>query len=322
MRSFNILLLSTLLSIFASAQVNPYGFKLTIDGKLEFAEHIDFQYAPRITDTAFIYCAGDTSYIDFNQFMHDNMVILEPSSPEWTDYSSIEEENKEENYEDFLLDITTYQVVWDTNASITQELSPQTQIKKNHFEDVLNYHGEISDSTQREIKKILNDYIQQNKQKDITWKNWYALRTKLSEEDELKDKEPVYDYILDKAVFFEYTEDRLTRVIGYFFNSGGVENDTLVYDRRGNLIYFHRETIGIAGEEFYFTYNWRNKLTKVKHLYYHYNSNYYDACPSCINYSKPSIHKYKYKRWGNLKSITTQNEYHTGTCYFSFPNLK
>ena len=133
-------------------------------------------------------------------------------------------------------------------------------------------------------------------------KDWYKLQEFLSVEDSIINKEPVYDYLIDKVVFYAYDSGKLVGSIGYFHANSGIEIDTLKYDSSGKLIFFSKESIGISHDSYYFYYNEKGQVVEIKHVYYHYESDQYEKCPSCKRYATYR-YKYSYNAQAKLNSI-------------------
>lgn len=290
-------------------QVIPYGMALKPNGSLEFILYAPYPYRPTITDTIFVENQGEKTAADSLVFCYTHLRLLEPESPSWTNYGSQPDFsyfNKPTN--ESMVVVTGFdssQVFWPT-AKILPPV--EKKVSKKLFKDVWDYHGHMNDSSKKAVVNQLEDYVHQYHGKDIVWQNWYRLHEQLSEEDTVIDKAPVYDFILDKMIVYQYRGDQLEGALGYFHGMAGVEKDSIRYDSKGNLIYFCRESVGITRDQLLFSYDTQNRLTEYKHLYYSYQSSQYGPCPSCPDVDQYAHQKFTYDEHGLLRTITSFEE--------------
>lgn len=263
------------------AQINPIGFQMTLKGKVEIiTENQNIKVLARI-DSVFTVANGDTTFKKLFTLDPEFLVLLSPPNKNWTDaslvYSGIKADGGSDAQTNFYLDQDIIKpVLLDSSIRVIEQYS-----EKPKFEDEVIFHGDLSPELKDYFKKLLDDHIEKHKGIAEEDDDWDAIGDLLAYEDTVEDGGFIYPGLVDKLVFYKYEDDRLSTITGYYFNMTALERDSLQYDEGGNLIYFHRETIGYGGERLYFTYNDKNQLIEYRSDYYDFHSDSYDPCPSC-----------------------------------------
>ena len=156
----------------------------------------------------------------------------------------------------------------------------------------------INDTNFVQIKSILRDYVTEfwgrNDRDDKRWE----LHQILSDPDSIVEHIPVFDYVVDKAIFYNYKDTFLQSILGYHWDYN-VEMDTMRYDRKGNIIYYARETPGVFRHELHFKYDRHRRIIAVDKVYLSWldqNREYYEES------IRESYH-YKYNKQGKISEI-------------------
>jgi hypothetical protein len=123
----------------------------------------------------------------------------------------------------------------------------------------------LTDSILRLVKSKLSDYVSNRPWSD---EKLEKLRNEISGYDTIIDGIAQFDYIVDLFITYDYDKkDKLTRVLGYHW-SQPMEMDSLKYDKKGNLIYFSREQLGINKSEYSFKYDKSGRVISVDTRYF------------------------------------------------------
>ena len=279
------------------SQVIPTGLTLKINGELEITlDNYRFNITS-IKDSVLVTSGTYQRWMDILEVESEILSIIETPDPDWTSWSVLEEELNPSSDEYLnsmpVADWSLYDSTLETN---------QTETQSSAYEDVFEYHGTLTDAQKKEIHDTLDAYALKHSEKDLVMKDWYAVQEFLSVEDTIINKELVYDYLIDKVIFYTYDDGKLVGSIGYFHSSAGIEIDTLKYDSSGKLIFFSKESIGISHDSYYFYYNENNQVIEIKHVDYSYHSSLYENCPSCKQYSTYEF-KFSYNAQGKINSM-------------------
>ncbi len=311
MRNYLLLFLFAFVQ-YVNAQINPIGFKMTLKGEVKIItkdQYID--YSNRI-DSVRVICEDDTKVFSPHQFSQRYLMFMDPPDKNWTDASLIPRNTEADG---------------GSNSKKGEMLSrleapvlviPQDQIiykiEKAQFEDEVIFHGELNPDLKSYFSKLLDNHIEKYKGVAEDDEEWDEIGDLLSYEDTVENEGFIYPAMVDKLVFYKYEGEKLSTITGYYFNITALERDSLVYDNRGNLIYFHRESIGSGGERLYFKYNDKNQVIEFKSDYYDFHSDSYDECPSCKVVTEYEHFVFEYDEKGYLKSKDNQTNQYTPFC--------
>jgi len=294
------------------SQVIPTGLTLKVNGELEITLDNYRLNVNIIRDSILVTCDSYSRWMDIEELESEYLSIIETPDPNWTNWSVIGYENNPND--EYLINAPIVNWAFYDSAIETNH----TENQSNKFENIFEYHGTLTDVQKEEVYDTLNSYALQHSEKPLVMKDWYKLQKFLSVEDTMINKEPVYDYLIDKVVFYTYDSGKLVRSIGYFHANSGIEIDTLKYDSSGKLIFFSKESIGISHDSYYFYYNELGQVVELKHVYYHYASDQYEKCSSCKQYSTYR-HKYSYNAQGQLNSMKHLSYGKWYECTFEYP---
>lgn len=306
MKSIIIAFTFVLFMVYDTIAQNPLGVYIDIDGKVKFWAG-EANRNGNMDDTVYTSFKGKRQLIDLRNLKYDDLTLLE--APRYIATSicnmdpSIHYDTTDRAGPDTQINVTKSFIdhnptllytIPTTSVDISQAFSatPNHPAKirpaQKEFRDDIRGAG-LNDSTIKEVKAILVEYINR-----LTG-NWEgnddreALRRKLSLPDTIIEKKAVYDYLVDLFVVHHYdSKNRLTKVIGYHWNLG-VEVDSLRYDKAGNLVYFSRDKIGSIRKEFIFTYNKNARVSTVSYMYSTVGAN-----RNTTHYTHPEIQKMKF----------------------------
>lgn len=313
MKHLKILFLFILYSSFLKGQVLPFGIMMDIRGQLQKVE--DINYRSYIVDTIYLEYNNKFEFGDVGNFIQSFLMFLEPPTQysqtpsnmdpsRQYDTSYVEEipYNSNQYYPYFYTPISIATLFVDTISFFLDSIqeSPNPCFIPLYDEWVgLN----VNDSNLVEIKTIVRNYVTElwgkNDRDDKRWE----LHQILSEPDSIVEKIPVFDYVVDRAVFYNYQDTFLNSILGYHWNYG-VEIDSMRYDSKGNMSYYARETPGVFRHELHFQYDKKRRIISVEKVYLSWldqNKEYYEE-------SIREKYLYRYNRQGKISEITVCNQ--------------
>ena len=320
MKSIIILFIFKIIIICDSVAQNPLGVYLDIDGKVKFWVG-EANRNGNIDDSVYMSNKGEKMLIDLRNLKYDYLTLLEAQRDIVTSSCEMDPSRNYDTTEQFESDSQMYSTKYliDINQSILF-LEPYATIdiciggsEQKEFMDDMRGAG-LNDSTVKEIKTILIQYINRLTGKWEGDNERDGLRRKLSLPDTIIEQKVVYDYLVDLFVVHNYDrKNRLTKVIGYHWDLG-VEVDSLRYDKKGNLISFCRDKIGSGRCEFIFKYNKHAQVSNICYNYSTVGANRYST-----QYTNPEIQimKFTYNNDGimNSKSLL-QKDGSISTTYY------
>tara|TARA_R110002072_G_scaffold99364_9_gene218585 strand:- start:7248 stop:8195 length:948 start_codon:yes stop_codon:yes gene_type:complete len=295
------------------AQINPIGFRMNFKGEVKIISKQNNIEAFDLYDSLLLVCNEDSNWMTCEEYRRNHLIFLDKTDENWTRASLVYQETKYDAGSDAMKFIGTKNLALPPSYSIDLEKQ-----KPAIFEDEIRFDGELSPELKLYFQKLLEDYVEKYKGKAQDDDEWEEIGDLLSSEDSIENQGFVYPAMVDKLVFYKYEKEKLSTVTGYFFNITAVERDSLVYDDRGNLIYFHRESIGYGGERLYFKYNEKNQLVEYHSDYYDFHSPNYDECPSCKVVSPFEHFIFSYDKNGLLKSKNNKTNAYTPHCFISY----
>ncbi|MCB9234513.1 MAG: hypothetical protein H6581_22855 [Bacteroidia bacterium] len=318
MRSLIYILFASCFFVNGFSQIIPYGLSLSIEGKVEIVTGKPANFPFQIENPVYMVCEnGDSSVEDVSWFKDQHLTILDVPDPNWTNYSiQVEDVPPAPPAGDFPWYLLP---IWDSSIAVTVfwDSSILTAKEDVLLNDIVDYHGTLPEPGVRSVRERVEKYIRSHRGRDLDNDAWDELYEEISAVDTVMEKEYVYDYLVSKLVLYDYEGGKLTHALGYFFRSAGVETDTLRYDQRGNLVYFHRETIGIGGEQIWFTCNPAGQVTYFRQVHYYLDNSSYRNCPSCCTESVFE-QKFGYDEAGNLNYLASRypaSDYYDGLWY-------
>ena len=251
-----------------NAQVNPYGLDITAKGKVVFSM-TEPNYNGNVEDPTEVKCDGDEPQIvDWRNVQYDFLTIVDYPDEKWTEPSNLDPSRvNDTTISKGEMDRSKLNPYWETkdSAFITLVYTGSSSGTNRPFQDEA-YGLELSDELVAKLKIKLQAYVRKYRDVEDTDDAFAKLRNELSTVDTVIEKRTVYDYLVDKLVFYNYNEnDQLMGVIGYHW-SLGVEVDSLHYDEKGNLVYFSRETIGGGKDEYSIEYDDSDRVIRMTHL--------------------------------------------------------
>jgi len=303
-----LLILVLLFTSFAQAQVIPFGLMMNEKGKLQQVEGIN--YRGYIVDTIYLEYNNNFEFGDVGNFIQSFLIFMEPPGDysryptnldpsRIYDTSYVEEIpfNSNQYYPYLYNPISTATFFVDTISYFLDSVqnSPNPTFIP-HYDEWVGLN--ITDSNLVQIKSILRDYVTElwgkNDRDDKRWE----LHQILSEPDSIVEHIYVFDYVVDRAVFYNYKDTFLQSILGYHWNYN-VEIDSMRYDRKGNIIYYARETPGVFRHELYFKYDRHRRIISVDKVYLSWvdqNKEFYEE-------SIRESYQYKYNKQGKISEI-------------------
>lgn len=285
----------------SSSQINQIGLNLNVYGEVSITNNEYYEKPQNILDSILVHYEDKLQVWDFGMLANRHLQLLELEDPNWTNRSLIQNNDPTPsnslnfftpNREQFIIDTT--QLIYQGESYVINE-----NVVTPKYEDELIIHGNRNDSLITYLRKRLDMFIDKNKGKSqIEDDEWEAMNDEFSSDDTL----------VDKLVFYDYDGDKLSNVTGYYFNFSALERDTIRYDKKGRIIYFHRESVGSGGDIFTFTYNEDDQLIEMFSKYYDYHSDQYDPCPSCKIITDYEHKEYTYNELGLLYSVESYYE--------------
>lgn len=310
------------------AQINPIGFRMTVKGGVEIiTEGQSYKTSDRI-DSVLVISTKDTNSINLMDLNIKYLELMSPPEGNWTDGSMVYRERAYDAGSNAMgrqfQNLTVIDLPLNVSAEpVTENPSGQSLFKKPQFEDVIIFHGDLNPELEAYFRRLLDNHIEKHKGIAEEDDDWDAIGDLLALEDTVENEGLVYPGLVDKLVFYKYEEERLSTITGYYFDMTALERDSLQYDERGNLTYFHRETVGYGGERLYFTYNDKNQLIEYKSDYYDFHSDSYDPCPSCKVLTEYEHFFFTYDVNGYLTSKDNKTNEYTPHHFFKvFPHKK
>lgn len=295
MKSTFIVFAFIFLIAYNSIAQNPLGIYLDIDGKVKFWES-EANRNGNLDDTVYVTFSGEKQLMDLRNLKYDHLTFLEAPRGFATSSCNLDpsrvndttrsyDSENQINSTNFIFDINQALFILEyTKLDDTSKISSE----QNQFLDDIRGDG-LNDSTIKEVKEILLEYINRYTGKWEPYEAREELQSKLSTPDTVIEQKAVYDYLVDLFVAYNYDKmNRLTKVIGYHC-SLGVEVDSLNYDLTGKLIYFSRDKIGSIRNEFFFEYNDYNQVSNVIYIYSTVGTN-----RDTPQYTNPQIQKMKF----------------------------
>lgn len=264
-------------------------------------------------DSLIFICEEDSTLFSPHQFSEQYLMFMDPPDKNWTHASLIPREVEYDAGSNAMRNRMS-SIGFEPPAILSQDIEKVREIEKVPYEDEIIFHGELSPELKSYFQKLLDNHIEKYKGVAEDDDEWDEIGDLLSSEDTVENQGFVYPAMVDKMVFFKYEKERLSTITGYYFNMTAVERDSLVYDERGNLIYFHRESVGYGGERLYFKYNDKNQVIEFKSDYYDFHSDRYDPCPSCKVVTEFEYFVFEYDENGYLKSKDNRTNEHTPFC--------
>lgn len=311
----SVILFYLLLSQKISSQVIHYGLEVSEKGTIVFSRAEENRNGI-LEDTTDVTCEiGQSRYQDdWRNVKYDFLILMDYPDETWTMPS-----NGDPGYEGDSLPEETGKS--GKNQLVTVVLFTDTLLddstRQDRIEPVPLFRDEIdglglTDSRVADAREKLETYICENYGRLTEWKEQNQLYTALSCPDTIIHKQRIYDYLVDRLVFYTYEGDRLTAVTAYHWNLG-VECDSLRYDKYGNLRYLTREKVGSIRYEYCFDYNESNQLIESTFVYCSAGSIPYEPFGKDL----PEVTRFGYDASGTIcsKSVVTG----TGTwnnCYF------
>lgn len=303
-----------LFSPMLNAQINPIGFRMNLQGKVEIITKNNLFPTSQKTDSVLFICKEDSSVFSRYEFSKNHLTFMDLPDENWTNGSLIPKEYSSDGGSDALgYSISQVHLIPDTNRASPAYI--RTDRINTKLQDEIIFHGDLTPELKSYFKNLLDAYIFKYKGVSDDDDNWDELGDLLIAEDTVESEGFVYPAMVDKMIFYNYDEDKLSTVSGFYFNFTAVERDSLVYDSRGNLIYFHRESVGSGGERMYFKYNTKNQLIEYKSDYYDYHSDRYDPCPSCKVITEYEYFIFEYDEAGYIKSKNNKTNEFTPFCF-------
>jgi hypothetical protein len=252
------------------SQVNPYGLSLTPDGKIEWVLG-EPNYNGNMDDPVDVRCGEESYRQDRRNVHYEFLTILEMPDQKWVDASNRDPSRQYDTTYSYPETGTAgftgvsfepgFAVVWyDTSAQTIASKDSEAEFR----DDITGLN--LNDSLAALLKLKIASHIHAFRGKYEPYEARHALYTELSCIDSVTDKEAVYDYLVDRLVFYSYQGNRLTSVMGYHWDSG-VEFDSLQYDAAGNMVYFSREQIGSIRHAYSFEYNDNRQVSEITHQY-------------------------------------------------------
>ncbi len=295
---------------------NPLGVYIDIDGKVKFWTS-EANRNGNVDDSVYVSFNGEKQLMDLRNLKLDNLTLLEAPRYNATSSCNMDPSIRYDTTEQVKSNIAINSTIpfFDTSQlhlfylpttvidsnhlfTITTNDSIKISVEQKEFTDDIRGVG-LNDSTIKEVKTILMEYINRLTGKWEGEEEREALRSKLSLPDTIIEYKAIYDYLVDLFVVHNYdNKNRLTKVIGYHWNLG-VEVDSLRYNKKGNLIYFCRDKIGSVRHEYYFKYNKNGQVEKVTYIYNSVGTN-----RNTTQYSHPEtqIMKFTYNNLGIINS--------------------
>lgn len=311
-----VFIVFTLFVVSDSIAQNPLGVYIDIDGKVKFWT-IEANRNGNIDDSVYVSFNGERQLMDLRNLKLDDLTLLEAPRYAATSSCNMDPSIRYDTTEQVESSISINSTIpfFDTSQlnlfyiptiatdsnyllAITTNESVNISNEQKEFLDDIRGVG-LNDSTIKEVKTILLEYINRLTGKWEGNEDREALRKKLSLPDTIIEHKAIYDYLVDLFVVHNYdNKNRLTKVIGYHWNLG-VEVDSLRYNKKGNLIYFCRDKIGSIRYEYYFDYNKKGQVEKVTYIYNSVGTN-----RNTTQYSHPEtqIMKFTYNNLGVINS--------------------
>lgn len=307
MHKSKLLILILLFTSFAQAQVIPFGLMMTEKGKLQQVE--DINYRGYIVDTIYLEYNNKFEFGDSENFTVGFLTFMEPPSEYSQSTSNMDPSRRyDTSYVEEITNPSTspfyfinpqlmYPYSIDTNVIFTVIVDSTIKTSfQPHYDEWVGLN--ITDSNLVQIKSILRNYVTElwgkNDRDDKRWE----LHQQLSQPDTIIEKIPCFDYIVDKVLFYNYQDTFLTSILGYHWDYG-VEIDSLRYDRKGNVIYYGRETPGIFRHELHFKYDRKGRIISFEKIYlslFNQEDDFYKE-------SDKIIYLYKYNKQGKISEI-------------------
>lgn len=284
------------------SQAIHHGWKLEIDGTLNFIEWIDLSgsYHKDPTDSIRIYNSTFEGWANRLDIENQDLILVHPNERE-SDAPMHYDHTVGINIIDWTLDISN--IIFTTDTIKTKKPIKKKKVFKPHFNNEYDFEGNL-DTTY--ILNQLNNFYAANHGVNLEWSKHYELEASLDLVDSIVEQEEYLKLRVTRATIYEYESTNLTRVIGFDHHEGSVTVDSMYYDKKDNLIYLHRETAGLHGEKHYFKYNRKNRLIEHRQDYYDYQSSYYEKCPNCKRTYSSERHLYSYDKKGYLYSFATE----------------
>ena len=307
------------LSVFAStrvlAQINPLGLYVDTDGKVKFWESEE-NLNGNLDDTVYIRLNGDTFLEDLRNVKYSYLTIIEAPSTDWISLSNLDPSR--------INDTSRYNIYGNRygrstfsfgenyfsnyylNNQFTILTIDSTANSNRLFTDESRGAG-LTDSILRLVKSKLSDYVSNRPWSD---EKLEKLHNEISGYDTIIDGIAQFDYIVDLFISYDYDKkDKLTRVLGYHWNQT-LEVDSLKYDKKGNLIYFSREQLGINKSECLFKYDKSGRVTSVDTRYLSHGSD------NSIKVTSEISIKFTYNKVGKVNSKSVLYDGILFTYYF------
>ncbi len=313
MRKSILLLLLVILFSFVKAQVIPFGLMMTVSGKLEQVEMLN--YRSYIKDTFYIEYQNQYCYGDPENFTTSFLLLIEPPSDYSKTPSNMDPSRRyDTSYVEEIPSIPNqyYISLYNPTASVYYLIdttiffqdtlhSSEKPAFQPHYDEWIGLN--ITDSNLVQIKSILRNYVHQlwgkNDRDDLRWE----LHQVLSEPDSIEEKIPCFDFILDQVLFYNYQDTFLTSILGYHWDYG-VEIDSLRYDKKGNVIYYARETPGVFRHELHFKYDHKKRIISIDKVYLTWLDQNDDDYEESIREN----YQFKYNREGKLAEIVVSQK--------------
>ena len=294
-----------ILSVFASArvlaQINPLGLYVDIDGKVKFWECEEYLNG-NLDDTVHITLNGDTYLDDLRNLKYQHLTIIDAPSSDWISLSNLDpsriNDTSRYNIYDNRYGRSTFSFGenyfsnYYLNNQFTILTIDSTANSNRLFRDESRGAG-LTDSILRLVKTKLSDYVSNRPWSD---EKLEKLHNEISGYDTIVDGIAQFDYIVDLFITYDYDKkDKLTRVLGYHWNQT-LEVDSLKYDKKGNLIYFSREQLGINRSEYSFKYDKSGRVISVDTRYFSPGSD------NSIEVTRTNSIKFTYNKVGKVNS--------------------
>lgn len=311
------LALSVIAITSAFAQINPLGLYVDIDGKVKFWES-EANENGEVDDTVYITVNGERYLDDMRNLKYHHLTIIEAPSADWIslsnlDPSRINDTSRNNTFgngygiNSFSFGENHYSYYYLNNQfTILTIDSTATNNSKRLFTDESRGEG-LTDSVLLLVKLKLTDYVSNRPWSD---EKLEKLHTEISGYDTMIEGVAHFDYIVDLFLAYDYDKkDRLTRVLGYHWNQT-LEVDSLKYDKKGNLIYFSRQQLGINKSEYFFKYDKFGRVVGVDTRYLSFGSE------NSIESTRANNIKFTYNNLGKVNSKSVLDDGILLTYYF------
>lgn len=296
-------------SYILQAQVIPFGLMMNEKGRLQQVE--DINYRGYIVDTIYLEYNDKLEFGDVGNFIQSFLILIEPPSDYSRTPSNMDPSRQyDTSYVEVIPPYSTSESIFFINPQTNYPYSIDSNVVftvcidsireasfQPHYDEWVGLN--VTDSNLVQIKSILRNYVSElwgrNDRDDKRWE----LHQILSDPDSVVDKIPVFDYVLDLVLFYNYQDTFLQSILGYHWDYG-VELDSLRYDRKGNIIYYARETPGVFRHELQFKYDRQRRIISVDKVYLSWldqNNEFYEE-------SIRETYQYKYNKQGKISEIT------------------